>query len=468
MNKDLKNEISSLEEEIAGLKFTVNEQKLLIEDLRTQLKEDAEDQDELPSEIQILKEMYTSQRREVIQRDNQIDELNNQIDNLEAFKRNIGTQSGEELNNEERISTQRLIVQLTDENEEYKEKLNILQTQLEKRPSIESTGAWEFDEENEENIDFLNLKQLNIQLMEVNGLLRVEVESLKSQLGVEIEEENSGELELANNKIEILVSELQDYEAQVKYLQEKLEQNESRHEEDIVDLTQLKDELLKTQLRVGIEEENSGELELAHNKIEILKSELQDYESQVKHLHEKLEQNESGLPYAEEDINDLTQLKHELLEYQKQNLVLNDMAPEFKDIKPELEESGKHIQDPDVYTIPQKIPLSLFYRIYNLLNERQKKFVRSILLEDLNSDYREVKRDAIKILTQIKDVEIYEAFTEMIHDKDWIVRLYIIKALSKFENKHEDLIDLMKELSKDADVDVRELAVKVLYNITND
>ena len=403
MNKDLKNEISSLEEEIAGLKFTVNEQKLLIEDLRTQLKEDAEDQDELPSEIQILKEMYTSQRREVIQRDNQIDELNNQIDNLEAFKRNIGTQSGEELNNEERISTQRLIVQLTDENEEYKEKLNILQTQLEKRPSIESTGALEFDEENEENIDVLNLKQLNIQLMEVNGLLRVEVESLKNQLGVGIEEENSGELELANNKIEILMSELQDFEAQVKYLQEKLEQNES------------------------------------------------------------------GQQYAaEEDIDDLTQLKEELLEYQKQSLVLNVMEPEFNDIKPELEESEKVIQEPDVYTIPQKIPVSLFYRIYNLLNERQKNLVRDILLDDLNSDYRDVKRDAIKILSQIKDIEIYKAFTEMVHDKDWIVRLYVIKALSKFENKHEELIDLMKELSKDVDVDVRELAVKVLYSITID
>jgi len=403
MNKDLKNKISSLEEEIAGLKFTLNEQKLLIEDLRTQLKEDAEDQDELPSEIQILKEMYTSQRREVIQRDNQIDELNNQIDNLEAFKRNIGTQSGEELNNEERISTQRLIVQLTDENEEYKEKLNILQTQLEKRPSIESTGALEFDEENEENIDVLNLKQLNIQLMEVNGLLRVEVESLKNQLGVGIEEENSGELELANNKIEILMSELQDFEAQVKYLQEKLEQNES------------------------------------------------------------------GQQYAaEEDIDDLTQLKEELLEYQKQSLVLNVMEPEFNDIKPELEESEKVIQEPDVYTIPQKIPVSLFYRIYNLLNERQKNLVRDILLDDLNSDYRDVKRDAIKILSQIKDIEIYKAFTEMVHDKDWIVRLYVIKALSKFENKHEELIDLMKELSKDADVDVRELAVKVLYSITID
>ena len=402
MNKDLKNEISSLEEEIAGLKFTVNEQKLLIEDLRTQLEEEAEDQDALPSEIQILKEMYMSQRKEVIRRDDQIDELNNQIDDLEAFKRNIGTQSGEELNNEERISTQRLIVQLTDENEEYKGKLNILQAQLEKGPSIESTGGWDFDEENEENMAFVNLKQLNFQLMEENGLLRVEVESLKNIPRVGIEEENSGELELANNKIEILMSELQDFEAQVKYLQEKLEQNES------------------------------------------------------------------GQQYAEEDVDDLTQLKEELLEYQKQSLVLNVMEPEFNDIKPEQEEIEDIIQDPNVYTIPQKIPNSLFYRIYNLLNERQKKFVRSILLEDLNSDYREVKREAIKILSQIKDIEIYEAFTEMIHDKDWIVRLYVIKALSKFENKHEELIDLMKELSKDADVDVRELAVKVLYSITID
>ena len=132
-----------------------------------------------------------------------------------------------------------------------------------------------------------------------------------------------------------------------------------------------------------------------------------------------------------------------------------------------IEASEEIMNPPGVYTIPTQIPLSLFNRIYNLLNEQQRKTVQSILIQDLNSEYVDVKRNAIKILSQIRGTRIYDAFIEMINDKDWLTRLYIVKALSKFETKRDNLIDLMKELSSDVDVDVRELAVKVLYDITN-
>lgn len=51
---------------------------------------------------------------------------------------------------------------------------------------------------------------------------------------------------------------------------------------------------------------------------------------------------------------------------------------------------------------------------------------------------------------------------QMVNDDDWIVRYSIIKALSKFGDKNDELKLLLKRFSRDVDVDVRELALKIL------
>ena len=427
---ELEQTIITLEDEISALKLKINESKLLIEDPKSFIKENKDVRDELPSEIQILKEMIISQRKDLSSQDNKIDQLNEKLDDLKVES---GDSQGKK--NQEFISHQSLVVQLTNENEEFKEKINNLQSQLEKFQSNKSNSDWDLDEEVqiEDNVNLENIKQLNFQLMEENGLLRVEVESLKTGLQSGIGLASSKELELANNKIEVLNEEI---------------------------------ESLKTELESGIGLENSEELELSTNKIEILKAEIEDFEAQVKYLQETIERDSDSQQTTEENIDEFNKLKNELLEYQKQNLVLNDLLIDLNE-DDEDRESDEEIYISEAYTIPKKIALSLFNRIYNLLNTQQKRIVKNILIQDLNSDYLEVKRDTIKMLSQIKDIEIFDAFIDMINDKDWIIRLYIIKALSTFENQQEELIDLMKELSTDADVDVRELAVKVLHNITH-
>lgn len=420
MSKDLKHLIDSVEkkvlsrselelkfqkkkEEVNHLKFTIKEQKLLIEDLKSQVKDEEIDQGELPSEIQILKDIIFSQRKYLNRRDNNINDLNKEIDELTALLENEEKIDFREKNNEELISTQKLLLQLTDENEEYKNQIKHLQTQLDEM-QYNTRKVDNIEDDNiqiEENEEFVNIKRLNFHLMEENGTLRIEIESLKTKIQEDIEETTLEELKLANDKIRILTLELEDYEAQVKYLQNHLEKDS-----------------------------------------------------------QPLESNR-------EDISEFNKMKEELLDYQRQNLVLNDTVIDLKNDKLN-EESIEEINTSEFYTIPKKIPLSLFNRVYNLLDDRQKKIVKKILIKDLKSEYNEVKINAVKILSQIKDAQIYEAFLEMIHDKNWMVRLYIIKALSKFESKYTELIDLMKELSRDLDVDVRELAIKVLYNITTD
>ncbi|KKN10231.1 hypothetical protein LCGC14_1038640 [marine sediment metagenome] len=420
MSKDLKNLIDSVEkkalsrteleqkfqkkkEEVKRLKFTLKEQKLLIEDLKSQVKDEEVDQDELPSEVQILKDIIISQRKNLIRRDNNINDLNKEIDELTVLLENEEKIDFREKNNEELISAQKLLLQLTDENEEYKNQIKHLQAKLDEMQYNERKVD-NIEDENiqiEENEELVNIKRLNFQLMEENGTLRVEIESLKTEVQEGIEEATLEELKLANDKIKILTLELEDYEAQVKYLQNRLEKDS-----------------------------------------------------------QPLESNR-------DDISEFNRMKDELLEYQRQNLVLNDMVIDLKEDNLD-EESMEEINTSEFYTIPKLIPLSLFNRIYNLLDNRQKGIVKNILIKDLKSEYNEVKINAVKILSQIKDAKIYDAFLEMIHDKNWMVRLYIIKALSKFESKYDELIDLMKELSRDLDVDVRELAIKVLYNITTD
>ena len=426
---ELEETIKTLKNEIIGLKFTINEQKLSLEDFKAFTKDETEVYEELPSETQILKELVVSQRKDLIRQDNKIDELNEKLDEL-----NVESDDPQGRKSKELISSQSLVVQLSDKNEELKEKLNNLQAPLANLQSSENRTEWDFDNEVqiENDVDIVNLKRLNFQLMEANGLLRVEVESLKTELQSGIGSENSEGLKLASNKIEVLKAEI---------------------------------ESLKTELQCGIGLVSSEELELANNKIEILKAEIDDYQAQVTYLQENIERDSEPQQTTEGNVDEFNKLKDELLEFQKQNLVLNDMLTDLKE-DDEDRESDDDIYISGAYSIPTQIPLSLFNRIYSLLNTQQKRIVKNILIQDLTSDFVEVKRDTIKMLTQIKDIDIYNAFIEMIHDKDWIIRLYVIQALSKFEDKREELIDLMKDLSTDVDVDVRELAVKVLYNIT--
>ncbi len=73
-----------------------------------------------------------------------------------------------------------------------------------------------------------------------------------------------------------------------------------------------------------------------------------------------------------------------------------------------------------------------------------------------------MKRAALKILCEIKDTKVYDAFFDLLNDKNWLIRYDIIKALTKFGFESTEFKNSLKKLSKDRDVDVRELAIKVL------
>ncbi len=473
MSKDLKNVINTVEKEsksnaeleqkIQSLKEEIKRQNLLIENLRSQMKNEEIEKAELPSEIDILKDIVTSQRQELDKKDTTIAKLDDKI-----FELTSGSESNENINSqhiksEDLLGAQKMLVQLTDENEQYKNQIELLQAQIEDIQSgnIETEDFIENDVESEVNEALINFKRLNFQLMEQNGLLRVEVESLKAKLHERIDIAGSEELKLANDKINILTSEIEDFEAQIKYLQERLEKASEPvivSTEDALQFANLREEFDETKtelLKVQKENQNLNQMlnELKEKKIRV--EQRTDLE-----LPNIIISTEDALQFANlrEELDDA---KTELLKVQKENQNLNQLLNELKEKKIRVEQRTD-LKLPNVKILPKRMQQSLFFRMYNLLDDFNKAKVINYLIQDLKNRNYQVRRNAIKILSVLKNKKIYDAFLEMINDKDWIVRYSIIKALSKFEDKNNELKSLFQRFSRDVDVDVRELALKIL------
>ncbi|TKJ19690.1 MAG: hypothetical protein CEE43_14650 [Promethearchaeota archaeon Loki_b32] len=508
---ELEQKIQSMKEEVNRMNFTIREQKLLIQNLQSQMKDEEIEKAELPSEIDILKDMITSQRQELNEKEIEIEKLNVTFDELTAFIENNKDSSQLKLTNKEFLEAQTRIVKLKEENEDYKNQIEFLQNKFEDLESRLSEDELFIEDEEEpiENEELINIKRLNFQLMEENGLLRMEVESLKARFQERLEEAISNESELSNDKINELSSELEflktNFQGRVEEaiskeaelanektnaLTSEIEELKARQQEQIekadTEDIRLANEKINTltleiedfeaqvkYLQEQIEKADAEDLRLAHEKINTLTSEIENLEAQVKYLQEQLEKpskpvivsTEDALQFAElrEEFDDT---KTELLKIQKENQILNQTITELKEKQISAGEGTNH-ELPEVPGLTKRMQQSLFFRMYYLLDDFKKEKVINYLIQDLKSANYQIKRNAIKILSVLKNQRIYDTFLEMVNDNDWIVRYSIIKALSKFEDKDDELKLLLKHFSRDVDVDVRELALKILKDFSN-
>ncbi|MFX1554239.1 MAG: HEAT repeat domain-containing protein, partial [Promethearchaeota archaeon] len=213
---------------------------------------------------------------------------------------------------------------------------------------------------------------------------------------------------------------------------------------------------------------NAEKLELANGTIDTLTSELEDYEAQVRFLQEQLVESSEPTIITTEDTlqfaemkDELDDVKSKLIKSQKDNNALNEILSELKQRLSSKEIGKIEIEQ----NLPKMLHLSLFYRMYNLLDEDKKIKIVDSLIQDLQSNNNETKRNAIRILSVIKNNKVYDAFLRMLDDKDWLVRYSIIKALSKYEKKTDELKPLFKKFTEDIDVDVRELALRILDDL---
>jgi chromosome segregation ATPase len=443
---ELEQIIHSLKEELDRQEFTIDEQRLLIENLKSQMKDDDLEQVNLPSEVEVLKDIIMTQRKDIEEKDSLIDKLNDKIIEFDTKSEINEEFNSNELLNEEFINAEKLIVQLTDENDQYRNQIEELKQKIEEFQSKEEDIDFFHDEETRvrENEELINFKKLNFQLMQENGLLRVEIESLKSKLQNGIGETSSEDLYNAHEKIDTLTLELEDQKSQI--------------------------EILNVKLQEKTDDVSSEELYNAKERINALTLEVDAYKAQIKSLEEQVVNLSEPITISTEEALEFAklrekfdQLNSELQKYQQENKILNEKVLE-------LDKEKKDHETVEVFgtSIPQgatkRIKHTLFNRMYRLLDDENKNKVIDCLISDLKSKNSETKSNAIKILSQIKNDKIYNAFIKIIDDQDWIVRYNLIKALDKFERKTDEFKNLLKKLTKDTDVDVRELAGKILNN----
>lgn len=441
----LEQTVEFLREELGRRSLTINEQKLLI----IKLEKKRENQVEIPEDVQILKEMVISLRQDLIKRDKDVDILKQKNDELTSqLERNI-KYGANTIENEELINAKKIIIQLTEEND-------------------------------------INLIQIDS--------LKAELQVIKSKIS---ENENPSRLEFANKNIEELELEIRKFQAQILELQQELDKFKSPFEQPVKNNEQL-EEINKENLNLreenarlkrNLDNDNStidkliSEINNHRNENSEQEKEIIDKNIKISALNNKIESlkrriiefKDSSKEYSEEeviiekqanldDFNDMDSV--ELInKLKEENQNLKNKISELKETMQELLDNANHGLR-QALNLPNYYQFDLFNRMFVLLEENNKKLVLDSLFQDLRKKNRDIKRCAIIILSEIKSEKVYNIFKKMIHDDDdWIIRLYLIKALSKFKNK--EIKEPLKELLNDVDIDVREAAKKVLDSISN-
>ena len=467
---DLETMIRRLKEEVQRLTFTIDEQKTIIQNQTSKLS--SVQGDTIPEDISVLKDLITQQRQDIIKKDKDIEILQQSIADITVELENVQKFEGE---SEELIYANKEIVQLTEENQNFRlkvEELNNTTTHLQR----------EFDnykeapiEEIEEDSDLLEAKKVIIKLTEENGINRVQIESSRQEIenlknqnqeNETLKNQLSHELFEANKIIDQLTYDNDKYHEKINYLEQKSKEPVIIHEElpkDDGDSNEI-EELNKILFELEIE--NNDLKNLVNTNISIIENLKQRNTDMEKKFGEEMNFGNQKIS----DLQDKALEKDE--EFNKVTLTLQKIKNANKqlsdlivDLKMQEDQRGESIElESTSKSISYEgLPPNIFFRMYKLLSEVDKTTIVNRLIDDLNSEIRDVRTYAIKILSVIKGDRVFEVFKNIVNDDDWIVKLYLIKAFRNF-NK-DDTIPILEQLQADKDTDVREAAINMLSEL---
>ncbi len=446
-HSDMETIISRLTEEVQRLNFTIDEQKIIIQNQKTKLSEFKENN--TPEDIFVLKDLVTNQRQDIIKKEKDIEILQQTIAEISKEFENAQTFQEE---NEELIYTNKVIVQLTEENETNRLEIESLNNKIKE---LQEELLFKEGDIGEENQDLINAKKLIFQLTEENGISRVQIESLKQEmdkLKTNLQENNAAktqyihELDEANKIIDQLTFDNDQYHEKVNYLQQKIEETVKFHEQASPEGVEIGDNLeeLKGNL-LRLEVENTELKDITNTNISIIESLKQKIEEFLKNISERDEELEN--------------LDVKLQKIENANKQLSDLIVELKVREEQVFDNIEPVIIPDQIVF-ENFPPTLFFKMYKELTNDSKDVIVAQLVEDLSRSNRDLRTYAIKVLSFIKGPKVFDAFKGLVKDDDWIVKLYLIKALQNFENIEK--VDMLKELQRDKDIDVREAAIDML------
>jgi len=254
------------------------------------------------------------------------------------------------------------------------------------------------------------------------------------------------ELDEANKIIDQLTFDNDQYHEKVNYLQQKIEETVKFHEQASPEGVEIGDNLeeLKSNL-LRLEVENTELKDITNTNISIIESLKQRIEEFLKKITERDEELEN--------------LNGKFQKIENANKQLSDLIVELKVREEQVFDKLEPIIIPDQIVF-EDFPPTLFFKMYKQLTSDSKDVIVAQLVEDLSRSNRDLKTYAIKVLSFIKGPKVFDAFKGLVKDDDWIVKLYLIKALQNFENIEK--VDMLKELQRDKDIDVREAAQEML------
>ncbi|NHJ22645.1 MAG: hypothetical protein EAX91_16990 [Candidatus Lokiarchaeota archaeon] len=463
-HSDLETMIKFLKEEVQRLTFTVDEQKKIIQNQKSQISNYT-----IPEDIAVLKDLVADQRQDLIKKDKDIEILQQTIADISTELENA--QSFEE-ESEELIYANKEIVHLTEENESYKKQVEDLRNAIKELQEAKEATVTSIDEESSELVD---AKKLIIKLTEENSIDRVQIEASKHEIE-ELQKRQQESEELKNqylqelNEINKIVDQLtfdnDQYHEKVNYLQRKLEETVSLQEEQFKEIGAGSDYEENNQKLFNLEVENNELKDIIKtniNIIENLKQRTQDLENELEGIVKSEDQKIEALRKKTlEKDEELSNLNLKLQKVEAANEQLSDLIVELKIIEDSIED---HIQIKPIpkQTIFEPYPPTLFFKMYKLLSEDYKNLIVNQLIDDLKSNNRDSRTYAIKILSAIKGEKIFNELKELVNDDDWIVKLYLIRALRNFE--YSESAEILKKLREDKDPDVREAAVGMLSKL---
>jgi chromosome segregation ATPase len=292
------------------------------------------------------------------------------------------------------------------------------------------------------------IRERNIKI----SVLNEKVESSKRRI-MELSEELLDVSDLSTSSLEtdeISDTEIKESEDLIKKLQEEnLRLSERISELEEVKLSEHRD--LDTYEKNDLEE-----------LISYLKNENLQLRKSIIELRESKPTPMGKIEAREHSFNELIAINKNILEENEQ---LNAAILELKKIKNLPSQKIRQNIKFD-HSTPRYYQNVVFLRLLNSLDKYKRELIIDSLIQDLaRTSNLDMKRFIIDLLSEIKDERrIRDTFIQMISSEDWLIRLHLVKALSKF-----DAIEIkgtLETLLNDADLDVRDAAKEALRKIS--
>lgn len=475
---ELEQTIKLLKDDISRLKFTIKEQKILIQNQKTKTQQKME----VPEDIEILKDIIITQRQEINKKNKDIDILEQKIEEIIPNADTDTILRKEEIEKEELINAKKMIIQLTEENELYQ-------------------------------VNESNAKKIISDLIEQNDKLNLEYETLKEQgfflktrdTDPDLVQQNLEETNVADNKIHDLLVKVDDLIEETIQWKEDVVSTELENENAM----NIKSDFNEFSNKIAfLEEENKKlirNLETANNISNRLVEEIDGYLIEISDLNNEIRDKNVKISALNEKSSSLKRQNIELQERALENLNKedftssqknidliqgNDLETIIENLKEEINKLNNEIvnlkADKSINSIklsqnlrlkqgaPNYYQIDLFMRLFQILDKDEKDILIESIIEDLiKLKDNEIKRYIILLLITIlidlkDDQRIYKELIRLFKDDDWLIRLTLVKTLYRTDN--DGLIEIfkkpLKSLLDDVDLDVKEASEQILRKIS--